>query len=184
MKKPNRPRIGKPRKQKQNVFTAAKYLSDPEYDQLHKKLIALKETNPRNAAYLLTALHTGARRSEILNLQFSDLILPNKISIQGLKNSNDREIPVPDWLFELLTSLPRDSENIFNFTPIRANQIWYGYRLVKKPLHSLRHTYAVKTFKRTRDLQLVKFAMGHRQIHNTLIYVNYVVTQEDTDRLL
>lgn len=170
------------------ALTKEKYLTDPEYLRLHKRLDSLREVEPRNSALLFTSLYTGARAQEVLNIRGKDLD-PEKQSvyIRGLKGSDDRDMPIPSWLFKQLTSLPatkRPSHPLFEITYPRFDQIWRSLRTTDKKLHALRHTFAMRLYKRTRDLFLVKTALGHRAIGSTLIYMSFSYSAEEMERIL
>lgn len=161
-----------------------KYLSEPEQEDL---TTILKKFPGRDATLLLLLLYTGGRASEVLNIRTEDLNTHDKsVFIRGLKDSNDREIPLPNWLFDLLVLESRkvSSGAVFKISYTRLRQIWMMYRPVPKKLHSLRHTFAIGVFKRTKDLRLVQVALGHRNIQNTLVYSEYLYSQEELRKLL
>jgi integrase/recombinase XerC len=166
-----------------------KYLLDPESERLHYLLESHHQKDSRNCTLLWTALHTGARAQEVLNLRKEDLnSYDETVFITGLKGSNDREIPLPGWLFKKLRSTA-DTQNgssnlIFPITYNRFRQIWELYRPVPKKLHALRHTFAIRLYKKTKDLRLVQVALGHRNITNTMIYADYVYSQQELRKLI
>ena len=106
------------------------------------------------------------------------------ILLKGLKGSNDREIPIPDWLFNEVQKLAPTSGRLFPVSYSRLRQIWEFYRPVPKKFHSLRHTFAIGLYKKTRDLRLVQVALGHRNITNTMVYADYVYSQQELRRLI
>lgn len=163
-----------------------KYLLDPEVDRLNYLLESHQHRDERNCTLLWLALHTGARAQEALNLRNVDLnAYEETVFISGLKGSNDREIPVPNWLFRRLQALKTDPEGrLFPITYNRFRQIWDLYRPVQKKLHALRHTFAIRLYKKTKDLRLVQVALGHRNITNTMIYADYVYSQQELRRLI
>lgn len=163
-------------------LTKEKYLNDVEQEALHQTLTKFKDREPRNTALIWLALHTGARASELLALTPKDLDHhAESVSVSGLKGSDDREIPIPGWLFEMLTNLPvTNAQTLFGITYIRFYQIWCDYRPVKKKLHSLRHSFAINLYRKTKDLRLLQVALGHRNWNNTMIYASY---QYRTDEL-
>ncbi|MFK8138111.1 MAG: tyrosine-type recombinase/integrase [Bdellovibrionales bacterium] len=172
-----------------------KYLIDQEYDYLMKILSQYELTDPRNCLILQLALFTGARAKEILNIKIKDLNLYDEsILIHGIKNSNDREIPIPTKTFKNLlrhlginknTNLAEKMDQlVFPISYNRFRQIWQHYRPVHKKLHSLRHTFAIRLYKKTKDIRLVQFALGHRNIANTMIYADYIYSQEELKKLL
>jgi integrase len=164
-----------------------KYLLEPEVDRLTYILESFKEKDPRNCTLLWTLLHTGARAQETLNLRFEDLnTFDESVFIRGIKGSNDREIPVPSWLFKRLEKEASRSEGlvIFPITYNRLRQIWDLYRPVHKKLHGLRHTFAIRLYKKTKDLRLVQVALGHRNITNTMVYADYIYSQQELRKLI
>lgn len=164
-----------------------KYLLDPELDRLNYILDSFKDKDPRNCTLLWTLLHTGARAQEVLNLTIEDLnTYDESVFIRGLKGSNDRELPVPSWLFQrLITELSRaQNQTLFPITYNRLRQIWDLYRPVHKKLHALRHTFAIRLYKKTKDLRLVQVALGHRNITNTMVYADYAYSQEELRKLI
>ncbi len=165
-----------------------KYLLDPEHHHLEMTLQRYKFKEPRNCLAILVALKTGARAQEVLNLKKSDMNpYDQSLYIKGLKNSNDREIPVEESLFEDLELFTRGfalTDPIFDLTYHRLRQIWCEYRPIPKKFHCLRHTFAIRLYKKTRDIRLLQVALGHRNVANTMIYADYVYSQTELRRLI
>ncbi len=171
-------------------INSSKFLSSEEFTQLDRLCRkSLAGANQRDALLLLIAMNTGARASEILNLKRSDFH-KKSIFIRGLKGSNDREIPIPDflhrhidWYFKHNRKIGFE-DRVFNISYIRLYQIWDMFRPIKKKFHSLRHTFAIKIYMKTRDLKLVQLCLGHRSILNTMVYVDFVYSQEEMKKIL
>ncbi|MBX3019390.1 MAG: tyrosine-type recombinase/integrase [Bdellovibrionaceae bacterium] len=164
-----------------------KYLLDDELARLRQIFRSFQDSDPRNVLLLELALQTGARATELLNCQRSDLILNDEtLFIRGIKGSNDREIPLPSKLFQRLHRYNQGLEGtkLFDISYERLYQIWQLYRPVPKKFHSLRHTFAIELYKRTRDIRLLQVALGHRNIANTMIYADYLYSKEELRRLL
>lgn len=164
-----------------------KYLLPYELERLEKILADFMDTETRNCLVLLLALKTGARAQELLNLKKSSLNpYEESILIQGLKGSNDREIPLPSPLFKKLKAYADglSHEDLFPITYNRFRQIWEHYRPIPKKLHSLRHTFAIQLYKKTKDIRLVQVALGHRNVMNTMIYADYVYSQTELRKLI
>ena len=106
------------------------------------------------------------------------------VFIRGIKGSNDREIPLPKWLFRELLNLTPEGVRIFPISYNRLRQIWQLYRPVPKKFHSLRHTFAIRLYRKTKDIRLVQVALGHRNITNTMIYADYVYSQQELKKLI
>lgn len=165
-----------------------KYLIEPEVDRLERLLESDEKSDPRDVLLLQLALKTGARATEILELRHADLNPYDKtVFIRGIKGSNDREIPLRKEMFERLinyASTTPKNENLFPIGYHRLRQIWGWYRPVPKKFHSLRHTFAIRLYRKTKDLRLVQVALGHRNITNTMIYADYVYSQSELRKLI
>lgn len=166
-------------------LTPTKFLSDEE------QLILLKELdlNNRNELFIMLALRTGARQSELLALTPPDINIQNKtVFIKGLKGSNNREMPLNKEIFDALLRHSRGfsgEDRLFPFSRQRLQQIWTWYRPnPNKGFHSLRHTFAINLYKKLKDIMLVKTALGHRSIKNTMVYADYVYSTEELRRIL
>jgi integrase len=174
-------------RQKRYALNKTKYLLEPEVERLEEILFRFQSVSERDCLLLELALNTGARAQELLNITKLDLDLYHRtVLIRGLKGSNDRELPLRTDLFDRLwRHSERQVESVlFNFTYNRFRQIWDQFRPVPKKLHSLRHTFAIRLYKRTRDLRLVQVALGHRNIANTMVYADYVYSQDELRRLI
>lgn len=159
-----------------------KYLLSSELTHL---VALLERSEGRDAVLLLTLLKTGARAQELLNVAVTDLNKESQtIFIQGSKGSRDREIPLPPKLFKKLLAIAPASGPIFPISYKRLFQIWQEYKPVNKKLHSLRHTFAIELYKKTKDLRLVQTALGHKSINNTMIYSDYLYSQEELRKIL
>lgn len=166
-------------------LTKAKYLLDPELDHLNQTLTHFQDTDPRNCTLLWAAIHTGARAQELLNIETKDLCPHEQaVYIRGMKGSDDREIPLPPWLYKRLQLLAPPAGKVFPISYQRFNQIWQLYRPVHKKLHSLRHTFAIKFYRKTKDLRGLQVALGHRSWGNTMIYAQYQYKTSELRKLI
>lgn len=156
-----------------------KYLSNQEFEYINARVI---HNVTRDALIIRLALATGGRAQELLNLTHRDLDkVNNSVFIRGLKNSLDRDIPVDKALFDALmthSSLIK-TERLFAIGYDRLDDIWKLWTPNKdKTFHSLRHTFAIHLYKRTKDLMLVKAALGHVSISNTVVYMEHIMSTE------
>jgi integrase len=169
-----------------------KYLLAPERERLEKIIDDYMEKNTRDCLMLLLALKTGARAQELLNIKIEDINrYDESILIRGIKGSNDREIPISSKIFQRLIRYMNSQqanklahEPLFDISYNRLYQIWEFYRPVHKKFHSLRHTFAIELYQKTKDLRLVQVALGHRNITNTMVYADYVYNQQELRRLI
>lgn len=155
-------------------LTKAKYLSDGEQEQLNATLTKFKDADFRNTTMIWIALHTGGRATEILNIRAEDLNAEARtVFLRGLKDSNNRDIPLPDWLFDRIALLAKGGTRPFPISYNRFGQIWDLYRPARKKLHSLRHTFAINLYRKAKDILILKTALGHKSLNNTMIYAEY-----------
>ena len=140
-----------------------------------------------------TFLNTGMRKSELENLEWSDIDFKRrKISIQRKEfwqpKSKDREIPLSNQLYKLMKqhreSNRRGLNSSFVFPhrdggkikiKLRDKLIEITHRVgienVSK-IHTLRHTFASHLVMSGVDLPTVMKLMGHSDIQTTMIYAH------------
>lgn len=167
-----------------------KRLSDEEQVALLKNIKKMIAKDPNKAMIVLLALKTGARRGELLNIKVSYLdVFKHTIFIEGTKGSKDRTIPLEPWVVkEIVKYIDRgqyvNGDKLFPFSTATAFRQWNDLRPVPKKFHSLRHTFAINLFKAHKDLQLVRTALGHENILNTMVYAEYVYSTEEMRKLI
>ncbi|HNR69718.1 MAG TPA: tyrosine-type recombinase/integrase [bacterium] len=121
---------------------------------------------------VITALHTGMRKNEILTLCWSQVDLKkNFLTLTRTKNGEIRYIPLDRTLRKLFAEIPRRSEFVFakeNGKPYS----WIG-RAWKNALaeagvncrfHDLRHTFASHLAMKSVDLYTIKELLGHKSM--------------------
>lgn len=164
-----------------------KYLNDEERAALEASLRPrLEGPEYRDACLILMALHSGGRASEILALGWKDLNLQTgEVYINTLKGGRPRAVVIPNFLLGALRRLKADSpERPFPISYNRFAEIWRLYRTVDKPLHSLRHTFAMRAYAKTRDIRFVQRALGHRSITNTMVYADCEYTASQFRKMM
>lgn len=173
------------------AITSQKILSFEELNQLESLCRKnLDARDRRDALLILVAIKTGGRASEILNIRVKHFSRYHKtLFLIGLKGSNNREIPLPDFLAREIERYCKiknlgPEDRIFNFSYDRLYQIWDFYRPVKKKFHSIRHTFAIDVYRKSRDIKLVQLVLGHRSIMNTMVYLDFVYTQDELRKIL
>jgi site-specific recombinase XerD len=161
-------------------ITEDKYLNEFEIRVLRSRLETT--VSLRDRVILLLSLATGARASEILSIRRADILKSQKsVRLIGLKGSRDRVLRINDELWCDLVKYSRNikaDDLIFPITLRHFFRVWCKYRPSKKKLHSLRHTFAVETYKRHKDIMLVKLALGHKGIRNTMVYLEHIERDE------
>jgi len=138
-----------------------------------------------------TLLLTGLREEELCYLTWADVELRDldnssiRVSGEGKegfspKDYEERAIPIPRELAEMLEKLPRRADLVF---PTRlGNRYTHLLRRLKDiadvaevtgaTLHKFRHTYATRLLESGSDIVTVQKLMGHSDIDTTRQYLN------------
>jgi integrase len=143
---------------------------------------------PVECAIYKTFLLTGLRRNELIFLSPHDINFRKKeIRVTAKeefipKDYEEREIPIPAELIEILKSLPRDSKWVFpdengnhlgrNDLLNRLKKIAKQASVAKPTLHKFRHTYATRLLENGADIVTVQHLLGHSDIETTRQYLS------------
>jgi len=174
-----------------------RFLTRNEVERLIK---AIKDDN--NIPFLrlvLAYLHTGARRNELLDPQFTwdDVNFDEKkIMINGVKGENNRYIPMNKVLFDILNEIKKEGSAVpFSDKPyFVSHKIAEYYKTAKitgANLHSLRKTFGSWLIQEGKtDLYVVSRLLGHKSLKTTeryyvdLISANYKQAVESLEGLM
>jgi integrase len=123
---------------------------------------------------VMTALHTGMRKGEILLLTWKqvhiDRVINPFIELTETKNNKKRFIPLTDNMVQLLLNMPRQSEymflNPFRKQPMECIRKSFGNALERAGItdfrfHDLRHTFASHFIMSGGDMLTLKSILGH-----------------------
>ena len=134
---------------------------------------------------LITALHTGMRRGEILNLKWDDVNLKNRIiTVQESKSGKKRMIPVDDTLYQTLRPLRSRFHKGYVFPlPGKPEKQWIDFRrrfrsAIRKAgikdfrFHDIRHTFASHLVMNGVDIKSVQELLGHASLTMTMKYAH------------
>lgn len=138
---------------------------------------------------VLVVRNTGLRRSEALDLQWSNVDLDHKVvTIVGRrsKSAQTRRVPLNATAVQALRAWraqrgpARDGEYVFGRDPAdRQLRICAAWRSVRKAaglgdlrFHDLRHNFASKLVQKGTDLNTVRELLGHASIDMTLVYAH------------
>ncbi len=99
------------------VSKSIKYFPEKQRERLlteEEMINLLNACNDKVKTIVLIALNCGLRKSEILNLKWKNVdLISRKIYITLTKTDKDRFVPVNNFLFNIVNSLPRESEYVF-----------------------------------------------------------------------
>ena len=135
---------------------------------------------------VITALNTGCRKSEILNLQWDNIDLRNGfilLSQDMTKNSERKEIPINKTLRETFEGITRrlDIPHVFFDTatgkPFQDVKRSFNTALRRAGIrdfhfHDLRHTFASHLIMSGIDITTVSRLLGHKTLTMTLRYAH------------
>ena len=134
---------------------------------------------------LITALHTGMRRGELLSLLWKDVDLHSRIIIvQQSKSGKKRMIPLDDTVHEVLKKLPsrfgkgvvfpstRNGKDPLTNTNKTFTRLTDKVELKDVRFHDLRHTFASHLVMSGVDLVTVQQLLGHAHINMTMRYAH------------
>ena len=147
----------------------------------------------RVASFLQFLKETGARAGEAWGVKWTDLDLEQRtVRITPEKNSNPRQLRLSPRLVEILGTLPKDGPKVW-----RDGTLNHFGRLFQKSrkriatklgnpriqaihFHTLRHWKGSTEYHKTKDLVHVSRLLGHKNIGNTLKYVQLQVSDDDS----
>ena len=192
---------------KRTEHRIVEYLEEKEMQAVFDAVDIHSRTGVRDRALLLLLYNTGARVSEVVNLELGDLRLDEaaQITLHG-KGNKDRCCPLwPETLAALQAYLkvrcPRHVETLQLFLNANGGPITrfgvryltraYGMRaqtkhpmIEAKPLnpHRIRHTTAMHLLRAGNDINMVSYWLGHADLNTTHVYVE--IDMETKRRML
>jgi integrase len=150
-------------------------------DEITKLLAACSDYS---RPIVLTALHTGMRKGEILGLKWGQVDLEKRvITILFSKSGRVRKIPINSVLLEVLKGLKEKATQEYVFTCVRtkapAGKIQTAWLtairksgIIRCRFHDLRHTFASHLIANGVDIVTVKELLGHADIKMTMRYAH------------
>ena len=154
-----------------------RYLTPEERQRLVDAVAALP---PLERAFVVTALHTGARPGELVAARWEDVKGEEIVLAEG-KNGDRRVIYVPPQVFAELMELPTDFGPIF--AGVNPELTWRRVRrlsgLHDVRLYDLRHTFASAGLDAGLSLEVIGQLLGHRRAQSTKRYAHLM---RDTGR--
>ena len=163
-----------------------RYLSDDERKRLLKE--SMSSNWDKFYLLILLALTTGARRSEITNLKWSDIDFINKTAtVNQTKNGEPRVLPLTNSVINEMQSFNQDFELIFHSPktpdkPYDFRKQWV--KLLKKAdindftFHCIRHSTASYLAQQGVSLIEISSILGHKQIQVTMRYSHLAISNK------
>ncbi|MCI0530312.1 MAG: tyrosine-type recombinase/integrase [Nitrospira sp.] len=154
-----------------------RYLAKTEVQKL------LLACPPRLSPIVMTALHTGMRRNELLKLTWQNVDLDNRtIRVEKPKNNESRTIPMNETLFQAIRKLVKHPHSAIVF-PSRGGRPYTDVpKTFRKAVetakiedfhfHDLRHTFASYMMMNGCDVKTLQELMGHKDIKMTMRYAH------------
>lgn len=165
-------------------------------EQAKLKTFLLHETDPYKIG-VLVCLYTGLRLGEICALTTDAIDLSRKCiyvrqTVQRIRaedksgktqlmisepktSSSRREVPLCDFLLDLLQKFKRESEYLLGDKPMeprtyqyKLNQYFSKLSIKGKHFHSLRHTFATNCIESGMDPKCLSEILGHADVNTTL----------------
>jgi len=177
-------------KAQKNPVSEVKLFKEPEGkdrilspEEEEKLFDAIRSSNRTRhlESIIVTALATGMRKSEVLNLKWSNVDLLNRIiTVEGTKSGRVRKIPMNNRLTEILSGGKKvnRSESVFvneRGKPYKSFRTSWDHVLGRAKIegltfHSLRHTFGSRLGMAGVDLGTIQELMGHADLKMTKRY--------------
>ncbi len=132
---------------------------------------------------IITAVNSGIRKSNLLNLKWNQIDLNNsQIKIISSKNNESRIIPMNNTLVDLFKNLEHRNEEDYVFARKngrRIKNIIEGFKaalnraeILDFRFHDLRHTFGSHLAMSGANIKTIQKLMGHKDISMTLRYAH------------
>jgi integrase len=152
---------------------------------LESEVDALINSCGRKMACFLQGLKdTGADPGELARLEWTDINYDAKsVTIRHpVKGHSSRVVRVSDLFLRRLSAMPKKGSNIFcSYRGLRSSfhqqrmrcaRDLSNPRILKITFRTLRHWKGTMEYHKTKDILHVKRILGHKNVQNTMIYIN------------
>jgi len=143
-------------------------------------------SGPKTATFLRLLKETGMRFGEAWRLKWTDIDFKNNVLScnEPEKGSRPRMFRVSSELTAMLEKLKKKSVYVFGGVGPHAIKVSFmkqrkrlayklqNPRLMQISFHTIRHWKATMLYHETKDILYVMKFLGHRDIRNTLIYID------------
>lgn len=138
--------------------------------------------------YFITIMLTGLRRTEAMNIKWSDVNLDRKtLTVRDTKNYRDHTLPIPNYLLSILITRKNSvvGDYVFQSTKGRLQNLRYAQEAVIKEsgvnftIHDLRRTFATIANSLDIPAYTVKMLLNHK--NSSDVTAGYIIV--DVERL-
>ena len=148
----------------------------------------LESEQPQLHGIVLTAIMTGLRKAEILNLRTENIDFDNQLIRMQVKGGNEHTTALPDQLVPLFKDNLESHSSGYVFENESTNtkfidikRAWHTAlkkaKIENFVFHDLRHTFATYMLLKVKNLKLVQEMLGHADVQTTQKYT-HVLTEE------
>ena len=163
-----------------------RFLSEQEFERLGavlRELETARRISKSAAAALRLLMLTGCRRNEVLTLRWEHVDLEHdELRLRDAK-TGARAVPLSPTARQVLTALPRQSDNPWVFPGREAGKrmanLNASWQVVRKEagledvrMHDLRHSFASRALALGESLPMIGKLLGHRQVQTTARYAH------------
>ena len=162
-----------------------RFLSPEEIKRLAETLDGScdRGVNPQSIAIIRLLMLTGARKSEIIGLEWHEVDLPRRRLAKKDSKTGQKVIPISQPAADIIQNIPRLSGSPFVFPAARGQghfqgltKDWLAIRseagLEDVRLHDLRHTFASISIERGVPIAVLSRILGHASITTTERYAH------------
>lgn len=139
------------------------------------------------------AFLSGCRRSECINLKWSDIGPDGSyLIIRNTKGKRARFLPIHTEMRKLIDSLPRVGEFMFTASGVRLidDKVYKAFKQFVRisglnpelRFHDLRHSYGYHATSRGANLRFIQDTLGHTDIKTTIRYTQTAL--KDNEKVL
>ena len=142
---------------------------------------------------IITALNTGMRLGELLNLRWDNVDMDREvITVTETKSNRIRHIPIYNDLKETLKCVKLANERVFcdnNGRPMESIKTAFKNAVRRSGIrhfrfHDLRHTFVAHHLKHGVSLVLISKVLGHKRISTTERYLEYIKDRAKENNVL
>lgn len=163
-----------------DIFTPEEIKRIADLKVRYQRLRKDRNARYRCAYYLLGT--TGMRIGELLNLKWEDYFGDYCI-LRETKNGDERVVPIPDFVVQIINNLPRTNERVFGTLDDSAINQDLKVRCKKLNInkqrltvHVFRHSF-ITTMLKQNQASVIQIAriVGHKKIESTNLYSHMLI---------